>query len=77
MISGYSEGAFSYSGTPIKTATISFFNGLDGFGLPVTDFGLDNLTFSAPEPASFFGLAGGLLALGMIKRRQPGGNLKG
>ena len=73
----YSEGQFVYSGNPIDGATISFFNGLDVSGLPVTDFGLDNLTFITPEPASFFGLAGGLLAMGMLKRRQLGSNRKG
>jgi hypothetical protein len=67
---GYSEGEFSYSGAPITGATISFFNGMDMSGLPVSEFGVDNLTFAAPEPASFFGLAGGLLAMGMIKRRR-------
>ncbi|MCU1336775.1 MAG: hypothetical protein JWO19_2356 [Bryobacterales bacterium] len=71
---GYSEGEFSYSGAAINGATITFFNGLDANGLPVSQFGFDNLTFVAPEPASFFGLAGGLLAIGMIKRRQPGSN---
>ena len=73
----YSEGEFVYSGAPIDWATISFFSGLDASGMPVSEFGLDNLTFLAPEPASFFGLAGGLLALGMIKRRQPGRNDEG
>ena len=74
----YSEGEFSYSGAPINGATITFFNGVDAFGLPVSQFGFDNLTFVSPEPASFFGLAGGLLTLGFIKRgfikrRQPRG----
>jgi len=66
----YSEGSFGYSGEAINSATISFFNGFDANGLPVSQFGLDNLTFASPEPASFFGLAGGLLAIGMIKRRR-------
>jgi hypothetical protein len=70
IIDGYSEGSFSYSGASFTIATISFFNGSDVSGLPVTDFGMDNLTFASPEPASFFGLAGGLLALGIIRRRQ-------
>ena len=71
---GYSEGTFAYLGAPITSATISFFHGQDVSGLPVTDFGLDNLTFTnAPEPAAFFGIAGGLLVFGMIKRRQRGG----
>jgi hypothetical protein len=85
---GYSEGAFSYSGAAITGATISFFNGLDASGLPVSQFGFDNLTFSAvkdngsgivtggafgtPEPASFLSLSGGLLALCVIKRRPAG-----
>jgi len=69
---GYSEGVFSYSGAPISGAAISFFSGMDMSGLPVTDFGLDNLSFVSPEPVSFFGMAGGLLAIGMTKRRPTG-----
>jgi hypothetical protein len=49
---------------PSSARTISFFSVTDVSGLPVTEFGLDNLTFVAPEPASFFGLAGGLAGLG-------------
>jgi hypothetical protein len=80
---GYSEGVFSYSGAPITSAAISFFNGFDASGLPVNEFGLDNLTFAAgsstltgsgaPEPASFFTLSAGLLALGLFARRPAGG----
>jgi hypothetical protein len=66
----YSEGEFLYSGAPINSASISFFNGVDGGGMPVTAFGLDNLTFVAPEPASFLGLGGGLLAISLLKRRR-------
>ena len=72
LSNGYSEGAFAYSGAPFSVATISFFSGTDVSGLDVTDFGVDNLTYVTPEPASFFGLGGGLLALGMIKRRRLG-----
>ena len=74
LSNGYSEGAFAYSGAPFTVATISFFSGTDVSGLDVTDFGVDNLTYVTPEPASFFGLGGGLLALGMIKRRRLGGD---
>ena len=72
---GYSEGIFSYSGSSITSATVSFFNGFDASGLPVNAFGLDNLTFtglsstSAPEPASILSLSAGLLALYGLKRR--------
>jgi hypothetical protein len=70
----YSEGEFSYTGAPIDSASISFFSGIDAGGMQVTAFGLDNLTFSeasaAPEPASFLGLGGGLLAISLLKRRR-------
>ena len=69
---GYSEGVFAYSGEEFTAATISFFSGLDISGLPVTDFGLDNLAFVTPEPVPFFGMACGLLAIGMTKRRSSG-----
>ena len=69
---GYSEGQFSYSGTAINTATITFFHGVDANDMPVTQFGVDNLTFVTPEPASFLGLGAGLLVIGVIKRRQRG-----
>jgi len=71
----YSEGEFLYSGDPISNASISFFNGLDAGGMSVSAFGLDNLTFDAPEPPSFFGFGAGLLGLGLLKRRSsPGRN---
>ena len=67
----YSEGEFVYSGPPVGSAVISFFNGIDAGGMPVAAFGLDNLTFTAAaEPGSFFGLGAGLLVLGLIKRRR-------
>jgi hypothetical protein len=77
VANGYSEGAFAYSGAPITDATISFFNGTDANGMRVTAFGVDNFTYVAPEPASFFGLASGLVALGMIRRPQPRGKRNG
>jgi PEP-CTERM motif len=66
----YSEGEFVYAGDPINSASITFFNGFDESGMPVSAFGLDNLAFATPEPASFLGLGGGLLALGLLKRRR-------
>jgi hypothetical protein len=66
----YSEGEFVYSGEPIDSAVISFFNGVDAGDMPVVAFGLDNLTFTAAEPGSFFALGVGLLALGLMKRRR-------
>ena len=38
--------------------------------MQVGAFGLDNLTITAPEPATFFGMGVGLLAVGLIKRRR-------
>jgi hypothetical protein len=64
----YSEGTFQYTGAPINGATISFFNGMDSMGGDVTAFGLDNLTYEAPEPGTSVQLAGALLALGVIGR---------
>src|SRR5664279_3479415 len=66
----YSDGEFVYSGEPIDSAVISFFNGVDAGDMPVVAFGLDNLTFTAAEPGSFFALGVGLLALGLMKRRR-------
>jgi hypothetical protein len=72
----YSEGRFQYSGTPISGATITFFNGIDLGGMPVTAFGIDNLTFGAvapqagvPEPGTFWILGAGLVVAGLLKRR--------
>jgi hypothetical protein len=70
LIGGYTEGEFLYTGAPVTSASISFFNGIDADGMSVGAFGIDNLTFGAPEPASLFGLGGGLIALGLLKRRQ-------
>jgi hypothetical protein len=66
----YSEGEFHYSGTPITRAAITFFNGTDINGSSVDAFGLDNLTFNAPEPGTIILLAGGLIVLGLLGRRQ-------
>jgi hypothetical protein len=72
----YSEGQFQYSGTPISGATITFFNGIDLGGMPVTAFGIDNLTFGVaapqtgvPEPGTSWILGAGLLVAGLWKRR--------
>jgi PEP-CTERM motif len=67
----FSEGEFQYSGTPITGATISFFNGTDSGGMGVGMFALDNLTYTAPEPATglLFGVA--LIGLGIRKRYAP------
>ena len=66
----FSEGTFLYSGAPITGAAVTFFNGADSIGGNVTDFGLDNLAFDAPEPSTQLLLAGALLALGVIKKRK-------
>ena len=68
----YSEGSFLYTGAPVTGATITFYNGADPFNdsLNVSAFGLDNLTYETPEPASQWPLAGALLALGGIGRRR-------
>jgi hypothetical protein len=70
----YSEGEFVYSGDAIDNAVISFFSGTDAGGSPVLAFGLDNLTYdapesSAPEPPTIFGLGAGLLAILALKQR--------
>src|SRR6185369_17248215 len=54
----YSEGTFLYTGAPISGATITFFNGTDSLGGEVTAFGLDNLTYQTPEPATPWQLTG-------------------
>jgi hypothetical protein len=59
----YSEGQFQYSGDAISGATITFFSGSDAGGSAVQQFGLDNLTFVAPEPATNLLIAVGLIAL--------------
>ncbi len=66
----FSEGTFLYSGAPITGASVTFFNGTDSLGGNVTDFGVDNLTFDAPEPSTQLLLAGALLALGVIRKRR-------
>jgi hypothetical protein len=66
----YSEGTFLYTGAPITGAAIAFFNGTDSLGGNVTDFGLDNLAFEAPEPATPFLFAGALMALGVLGKRK-------
>src|ERR1019366_8809075 len=58
------------TGAPVTGATITFFNGVDSFNGAVTDFGLDNLTYQTPEPATQMLFVGGLLALGVIGRRK-------
>jgi hypothetical protein len=64
----YTEGKFQYSGVPITSASITFFSGMDSGGSPVASFGLDNLTFGAPEPATFWLLGAGLIGAGLTKR---------
>jgi len=61
----YSEGTFLYQGAPVTGATITFYNGVDPFNdsANVSAFGLDNLTYQTPEPATQMLLAGALLAL--------------
>jgi hypothetical protein len=71
----YSEGEFVYSGDAIDGAVVTFFNGVDIGRLPVLAFGLDNLTYNAPEstvpePPTFLGLGIGLLAMLAMKRRR-------
>jgi hypothetical protein len=66
----YSEGTFLYTGAPISGAAITFFNGTDSMGGDVAAFGLDNLTYQAPEPGTFVQLTCALLALGVAGRRK-------
>jgi hypothetical protein len=68
----YSEGQFDYSGVPITSAAITFYSGMDAGGMPVTAFGLDNLTYGTPEPATVWLVAAGLIAAGRngYRRRQ-------
>jgi len=71
----YSEGEFVYSGDAIDGAVITFFNGVDVSGSPVLAFGLDNLTYDAPEssvpePPTFLGMGIGLLTMLMNRRRD-------
>jgi hypothetical protein len=71
----YSESEFVYSGDAIDSAVITFFNGVDVGGSPVLAFGLDNLTYDAPEssvpePPTFVGLGIGLLAICALKQRR-------
>ena len=68
----YSEGTFFYTGAPVTAATITFYSGVDPFddSANVSAFGLDNLTYQTPEPATPLLLAGALLALGVIRRRK-------
>ena len=70
----YAEDHFSYSGNPITSATISFFNGYDAYSMQVAEFGLDNLSFGensgldAPEPLPFILIGAGLLLMTGLKR---------
>jgi hypothetical protein len=64
----YSEGRFQYSGAPITSAGITFFNGMDGGGMQVSAFGMDNLTFGAPEPGTVWLIAAGLIGAGVTKQ---------
>jgi hypothetical protein len=66
----YSEGAFLYHGPSFKSAAITFFNGIDAGGNSVDAFGIDNLTFHAPEPGTTLLLAAGLIGVGLIGRRR-------
>jgi len=65
----YSEDHFAYSGSLIDGATISFFNGVDSFGMSVSQFGLDNVAVGRPESATFALLGAGLLLVGLKFRR--------
>ncbi len=62
----FSEGLFSYSGSPIGSATVAFAD--------VGAFVLDNLTFSGatevPEPATLAILGLGLLGIAGLRRRR-------
>jgi hypothetical protein len=69
----YSEGTFLYTGAPVNGATITFFNGTDSMGGDVSAFGLDNLTYEAPEPNTSVQLAGALLILGVVGRLKSRG----
>jgi hypothetical protein len=66
----YSEGAFLYTGAPVTSAAITFFNGVDSDGGDVRFFALDNLTYQTPEPGTLLPLAGALLVMGVIGRRK-------
>ena len=66
----YSEGTFQYTGAPVTSASITFFNGLDSQGGAVSAFGLDKLTYQTPEPATQMLFACGMLVLGAIGRRK-------
>ena len=71
----YSESEFVYSGDAIDSAVITFFNGVDVGRSPVLAFGLDNLTYDAPEssvpePPTFVGLGIGLLAMLAMKQQR-------
>jgi hypothetical protein len=66
----YSEGQFSYEGAAFNGAVVTFFSGTDAGGAPVIAFGVDNLTYQAPEPATLLFLGAGLVALGLQRRRR-------
>jgi hypothetical protein len=72
----FAEDFFSYSGTPVDFATITFPNTIDTDGMPVSTFAIDNMTFdpptSSPEPGVAFLLGGGLLGMGLLARRRRG-----
>jgi hypothetical protein len=64
----YSEGHFQYSGQPITSAAITFFNGTDAGAMPVEAFGIDNFTFNSPEPGTNLFIGAGFIILGTWKR---------
>ena len=75
----YSEGAFSYAGSPISGATVSFFSGEDSTGNTVEAFGLDNLTYetaseqtqqTTPEPKTLFLLGLGCVSMVLVWRKH-------
>jgi hypothetical protein len=57
-----------YGSGDVSSLTVSI-NGTNGFGGPITDFAFGGFE-SVPEPASLAGLATGVLALGLLRRRR-------
>jgi hypothetical protein len=78
----YAESHFTYTGSAVDRADISFYNRQDPFGAPgenVTRFAMDNLSFNAvapppesvstPDPRNAVLFGSGLVALGLVRRR--------
>lgn len=59
----FSEGHFSYEGSAVSSAIITFSNA-------APEFGLDNLTFGNPEPGTSLLLGGAFLGLACFGRRN-------